>query len=192
MWSQWEFNYQVRKALHLWGWSNGTSFSLLCMCQCAHIHIYVFLYVSSALKQIHWYLYWLIQNLFHQAWLYRCLFVFLFHFHMLPGRLYLILYFTHRLISDIWFFAGRRARWLMPLQTWTTRKPSASLTTTTDQSALASGRQSVPAPNCSSAPASRPWQVRGHKQISAHAYSHLHKYRHCRHLTVLSVHIQNE
>lgn len=74
MWSQWEFNYQVRKALHLWGWSNGTSFSLLCMCQCAHIHIYVFLYVSSALKQIHWYLYWLIQNIFHQAWLYRCFF----------------------------------------------------------------------------------------------------------------------
>lgn len=64
----------MRKALHLWGWSNGTSFSLLCMCQCAHIHIYAFLYVSSALKQIHWYLYWLIQNIFHQAWLYRCFF----------------------------------------------------------------------------------------------------------------------
>lgn len=184
----------MRKALHLWGWSNGTSFSLLCMCQCAHIHIYVFLYVSSALKQIHWYLYWLIQNIFHQAWLYRCFFLISF-LYVTRKTLSHPLFHTQadiRYFDSIWFFAGRQARWLMPLQTWTTRKPSASLTTTTDQSALASGRQSVPAPNCSSAPASRPWQVRGHKQISAHAYSHLHKYRHCRHLTVLSVHIQNE
>lgn len=51
-----------------------TSFSLLCMCECAHIHIYVFVYVSSSLKQTQWYLYWLIQNLFHQAWLYRWFF----------------------------------------------------------------------------------------------------------------------
>lgn len=68
--------------------------------------------------------------------------------------------------------AGRRARWLMPPQTWTTRKPSASSTTTTDQAALGSGRQSVPAPNCSSAHVSRPWQVRGHAHVLIQTHIH--------------------
>lgn len=56
---------------------------------------------------------------------------------------------------------GCWARWLMPPRTWTTRKPSANWTTTTDRSAQGSGRQSAPVRSCSSAPASRPWQVRG-------------------------------
>lgn len=72
--------------------------------------------------------------------------------------------------------SGRRARWLMPPQTWTTRKPSASSTTTTDRLARGSGRRSVPAPSCSSAPASRPWQVRGHNTHSvSHGQRHLHQ-----------------
>lgn len=66
--------------------------------------------------------------------------------------------------------AGRRARWLMPPLTWTTWKPSANSTTTTDKAARDSGRRSAPAQSCSSAPASEPWQVRGH----AHPYTHTH------------------
>lgn len=68
--------------------------------------------------------------------------------------------------KDIWLIcvcvcvAGCWARWLMPPQTWTTRKPSASSTTTTDQLAQGSGRQSVPVLSCLNAPESRPWQVR--------------------------------
>lgn len=47
------------------------------------------------------------------------------------------------------------ARWLMPPQTWTTLKPSANWTTTTDQLAQGSGRPSALVRSCLNAPESR-------------------------------------
>lgn len=74
-------------------------------------------------------------------------------------------HFPLRQIQYIVFYmrvvVGCWARWLMPPRIWTTPKPSANWTTTTDRLARGSGRQRWPAPSCLSAPASRPWQVRG-------------------------------
>lgn len=164
-------------------------FTYMCMCvfclhTCVFIHsciLFLFCVIPNYWPVQHWdFISSLFKHLPVQYNVTCCLCGLIFSTHM--HLLYTFVTVSHQCISVYvtWICVcavGCRARWLMPPQTWTTRKPSASSTTIIDQAAQDSGRRSVPAPSCLSAPASRPWQVRGHARAHTHPYRLTH-YKH--------------